>query len=140
MTSYGESTIWAAPHRDWISFHHGIPRNELVRLVADSRFGIHAMKDEHFGIAVAELQRAGCVTFVRGGGGAPEIVDHDERLVFESVDDAVEKIDRVLRDEALQAELRDDVDQRRDRFSEERFMREIRGAVDCFEPGGRAAD
>lgn len=123
----------AAPHRDWITFHHDIPRDEMVRLVSECRFGIHGMKDEHFGIAVAELQHAGCITFLRNGGGAPEIVDRDERLVFDSVDDAVEKIDRVLRDGDLQADLRREVELRRGRFTEEHFVRRIREVAASFE-------
>ena len=122
----------AAPHRSWISFHHGVARSEMAELVSECRYGIHAMEDEHFGIAVAELQRAGCIPFLRSGGGAPEIVDHDERLVFESVDDAVRKIDRVLRDNDLQSALEKDVERRRPRFTEERFVAEIREIVESM--------
>lgn len=122
----------AAPHRDWVSFHHGIARAELVRIVSSCQYGIHAMIDEHFGIAVAELQRAGCIPFVRNGGGAPEIVANDERLVFTSVDDAVEKIDRVLGDDALQQALLQDVATRGKRFTEEHFVREIQQVVESF--------
>ncbi len=122
----------AAPHRNWISFHHGIPRKEMTQMVSRCRYGIHAMKDEHFGIAVAELQRAGCISFIQNGGGAPEIVGGNERLVFDSIGDAVGKIDRVLRDRELQATLRRDVEQRGARFTEENFTREIREVVDSF--------
>jgi len=122
------------PHRSWITFRHDLPRCDLVNLIARHRYGIHAMEDEHFGIAPAELQRAGCITFVPNSGGPPEIVGGDERVIFGSVEDAVEKIDRVLRDPALEASLQEDVARRGEAFSEERFMKEILEVVEAFRP------
>lgn len=122
------------PHHDWIHFHHNIPRAELERIVAHCRFGIHAMREEHFGIAVAELQRAGCLTFVPNGGGAVEIIGSDERLLYADVDEAVERIDLVIGDAALEGELRQEMDARRERFTEQRFMNEMRELVLGFDP------
>ncbi len=102
-----------------------------------NRYAIHGMVDEHFGIAPAELQRAGCITFVPNGGGSPEIVGRDERLVYRSIEDAIEKIDRVLSDPELEAELRRDIELRRACFSEHRFMEEILEIVDSFGTSGR---
>ena len=45
---------------------------------------------------------------------------------------AVEKIDRVLTDHALQASILADAAERSDRFSARRFMTEVRGLVDGF--------
>ncbi|MEM7226198.1 MAG: glycosyltransferase [Pseudomonadota bacterium] len=124
----------AGPHQPWIRFHHDVPRDQLVRLIAGHRYGIHAMEDEHFGIAPAELQRAGCITFVPDSGGPPEIVGGDERVIFDSSEDAVEKIDRVLSDTALEATLQRDVARRGATFSEQRFMDEILEVVETFDP------
>jgi len=122
----------AAPHRGWISFRHGLSRSELVKLLPRHRYGIHGMVDEHFGIAPAELQRAGCIVFVPDRGGCAEIVAHDPRLVYGDIGQAVERIDRVLRDRQLRAALRTDLEARRGEFSESRFMEQIRDEVAAF--------
>jgi glycosyltransferase involved in cell wall biosynthesis len=127
----------AAPHRDWLAFHHDLTRDELVRIVARCRYGIHGMVGEHFGIAPAELQRAGCITFVPHDGGPVEIVGGDERVVYRSADDAVAKIGRVLADDGLRAAVLADVERRKDRFTETRFMREMLEVVEAV-AGDRA--
>ncbi|MEN8261208.1 MAG: glycosyltransferase, partial [Pseudomonadota bacterium] len=121
------------PHTAWISFHHDLPRNDLTALVARNRYGIHGMVGEHFGIAPAELQKAGCITFVPDEGGPVEIVGNDERLIYHSVDDAVDKIYRVLRDADLRADVLEGVIGRADLFSETRFMTEIRKVVENYD-------
>jgi glycosyltransferase involved in cell wall biosynthesis len=125
-------TAAAAPHRAWISFHHDLARDEMARVVVRNRYAIHAMLDEHFGIATAELQRAGCITFVPDSGGSLEIVGGDERIAYRSGEDAVEKIHRVLSDPALESALRRDVERRRAVFTEQRFVCEIAALVDSF--------
>jgi glycosyltransferase involved in cell wall biosynthesis len=121
----------AATQGDWISFHIDLSRDELVRLLARQRYGIHGMVGEHFGIAPAEMLRAGCIPFVPGDGGTEEIVGGDERLIYRSPDDAVEKIDRVLRDAGLRAALRAALEPRRELLSEQHFVRRIRELVDA---------
>jgi glycosyltransferase involved in cell wall biosynthesis len=118
---------------DWLSFHQDLPRNTLETLIAQNRYGIHGMVGEHFGIAPAELQKGGCITFVPDDGGPVEIVGHDERLIYHSVDDAVEKIDRMLRDADLRMDVLRGVADRAGRFSETRFMAEILEAVEDFD-------
>ena len=129
-------TAAAEPHRTWVSFHHDVPRDEMVQLVARNRYAIHGMLHEHFGIGPAEAQRAGCIIFVPDGGGACEIVGGDGRVIYHSIEDAIEKIDRVLRTPALEAELHRDVELRRMKFTEQRFMESILAAVDNFPPVG----
>ena len=119
---------------DWISFHANLPRAEMVRMVAHCRFGIHGMVGEHFGIAPAELQRAGCVTFVPHDGGPVEIVGGDERVIYRSIEDAVEKIVRVLSEPDLEQLVRRDVEKRGELFSETRFMAELRSVIEDFQP------
>ena len=113
-----------APHRAWVEMLEDVPRTELVRLMSMSRYGIHGMLGEHFGIGPAELQRAGCITFVPDYGGLVEIVA-DARLRYRSSDDAIDKIHRVLTDPALRASVLAGVENRRTMFSEQRFMEEM---------------
>ena len=87
------------------------------------------MREEHFGMAPAEMVRAGCIVWVPDAGGQVEIVA-DPRLIYGSVDDAVAKIVRTLRDPGEQAALRAHLAGRWPLFSTDCFMREVRAAVD----------
>jgi glycosyltransferase involved in cell wall biosynthesis len=110
------------------TIHHDLSRPALADLVSRQRYGIHGMLEEHFGMAPAELVRAGCLTWVHDAGGQVEIVD-DPRLVYGSVEDAVGKIVATLRDPHETATLRKHLATRGAMFSTERFMREVREAV-----------
>jgi glycosyltransferase involved in cell wall biosynthesis len=136
-------TLWNAAYVDsirrlaqanaqWVHLHENISRPELVELVATHRYGIHAMRDEPFGMAVAELVSAGCITFVHNSGGPVEIVGNDERLIYSSREDAVNKILRALRDPAYQASLRNYIASRRSLFRSDRFVSRIRQVVSDY--------
>jgi glycosyltransferase involved in cell wall biosynthesis len=116
----------------WVSLHEDLPRAELLRLVAHQRYGIHAMPDEHFGIAVAELVRGGCIVFVPNDGGPVEIVGRDDRLLYGSREEAVEKILATLGDADRQASLRARLAGRADLFSTARFVTRLRDIVREF--------
>lgn len=131
--SYTRKILALADARSWVDVHFDLPRAELLELMAANRYGIHGMVGEHFGIAPAELQRAGAIVFVPSEGGPTEIVDHDPHVIYDSPEEAVEKIDRILTDGELRAAVRAGVQARKDRFSAERFMAEIRAAVEGFE-------
>jgi len=110
-----------------------IPEGQLVgkkkrELLAAHRFGIHGCRVEGFGISVAEMVKAGCITFVPKQGGAAEIVNHP-LLTYEDTEDAVRKIDAVLRDYSLQNELRKHLAHESPRFSTERFQEELKKLV-----------
>lgn len=117
---------------DWVRLHQSVSRAELERLVSECRYGIHGMLDEHFGIAPAELMRAGCVVFVPNSGGQIEIVGEHPELRYDSDPDAVEKICSVLADKELESELRERLSDRSEAFSEVSFMKNIRKAVSGF--------
>jgi glycosyltransferase involved in cell wall biosynthesis len=106
-----------------------LDRDSLVDLLATHRYGLHGCPDETFGIVVAEFAAAGALPFVPAGGGQVEIVRGRDELVYEGVADAVEKIDRVLSNPELDAELRTVVGDVDERFGPERFARIIREAV-----------
>ncbi|MBZ5609585.1 MAG: glycosyltransferase [Acidobacteriia bacterium] len=129
-----------AASRPWFRLLFDLDRTTLLAELAAHRYGIHAMQDEHFGIAPAELQRAGCILFVHNSGGPVEIVGKDPRLAFDGVADAVEKIVRVLEDQALERELRSQVAERRNVFSTDRFCESVHEIVTRFaqDPAARA--
>ena len=68
----------------WVHLHEDLPRDELANLAARQRYGIHAQVDEHFGIAPAEMVRAGCITFVHDSGGQVEIMGNDPATDLDS--------------------------------------------------------
>ena len=125
------ATVEAAvrAHDPWVSLHLDLPRDQLLLLLTSCRFGIHGMRDEHFGMAVAELVRAGTIAFAPNSGGPVDILGGDRRLLYESDDDASEKIGRVLADDALASALRASLAARADRFSSARFVRHFRDVV-----------
>jgi glycosyltransferase involved in cell wall biosynthesis len=115
----------------WIEFRDNISRDELRRLMAAHRYGIHGMHEEHFGMAPAELARAGCLVWVPRGGGQMEIVAHEPALWYDSEDDAVAKIVRTLGDSAEQERLLG-VLRSSERFSTTNFMARVRTIVEDF--------
>ncbi len=125
---YRDLAELVARNSGWVHLHEDLSREGLLELMGRSRYAIHALRDEHFGIAPAEALMAGCVTFVHDSGGQVEIVGRDSRLCY-SDEDAVEKISVVLASPELQAVLSSSLAARRKFFTVERFTREIRRAV-----------
>ena len=82
-------------------------REDLLALIPTYRYGIHGMAAEHFGMAPAEMAAAGCIVFVPNDGGQVEIVNRDPRLLYETVDDAVASITRIMRDPVEQQAVRE---------------------------------
>jgi glycosyltransferase involved in cell wall biosynthesis len=122
-----------ARYEDWFTLHLNLSRPELVHVVARHRYGIHTMENEHFGIAPAEIQRAGCIVFVHRSGGPMEIVGHDERQMFASPEEGAARIAAVIGDPDLQLELRAAGAERSKQFTSEAFMQAIRKLAEGFQ-------
>jgi len=120
-----------AADREYVEVEGEVPREELVERICEHRYGIHGKEYEHFGMAVAELAAGGTIPFVPNNGGQHAIVDDREELLYESVDDAEEKIARVMADPDRQRDLREPMGptEIRRRFGRERFQREVRRIV-----------
>jgi glycosyltransferase involved in cell wall biosynthesis len=114
---------------EWLTLVVEPARASLRDLMARSRYGLHGMVDEHFGMAVAEMARAGCVVFAHDSGGQREIVE-DARLLYGSDEDAVGKIESVLADRSLQLRLQSRLRERSERFAAESFMANVRRVVE----------
>ncbi len=113
----------------WVTIHEDLARDDLLELLATHRYGLHGMAEEHFGIAVAEMLRAGCIPFVPARGGQMEIVDH-AALLYRDREEAIERIDGVLGNPALQDEVRAHLAAREGRFSARRFETELTALID----------
>jgi len=101
------------------------------RFLSEHKYGISACKNEAFGIAVAELVKAGCIAWVPDGGGQREVVNH-EALVYKNIDDAIEKISDVLKNEKEQFVLRKHLKNNSKKFSTEIFKKKTREIVSDF--------
>jgi len=112
---------------DWIQFREDLSREALNALMGRSRYGIQAMEGEHFGMATAEMARAGCVVFAHNSGGSPEVLNQPS-LLWRTAEEAIGGIDAVVagkRGEQLSAQLR----QHAARFSAETFVERFRSIV-----------
>lgn len=118
-------------HLEWVSFEGRLSEQTKKELTARHRFGISARKNEPFGIVVAEMVQAGCIVFVPDGGGQVEIVDHGD-LVYANVEDAVNKIDRVLSNNEVQVTLQEHLAIGAPKFSLENFKEGIEDVVSDF--------
>lgn len=117
----------------WIHFRRNVTRDELAALMANCRYGIHGMREEHFGMAPAEMASAGMLVWVPAGGGQTEIVGGEPQLQFASDTAAVDQISGVLADRREQQRLCDYLAHRTERFSTDRFVAEARTIVDTFQ-------
>ena len=113
---------------DWMFLEGRVAGAKKDAMIAAHRFGINGRELEPFGIAPAEMVKAGCITFVPASGGQTEIVDHP-LLAFDDEEDAAQKICTVLASETLQQTLRTHLDTAAQRFSAAEFMRSIREIV-----------
>jgi glycosyltransferase involved in cell wall biosynthesis len=116
---------------EWVIQEGRLFGKNKVDLLLKHLFGIHARQAEPFPGAVIEMMKAGCIVFVPNEGGQIEVVNHPA-LIYNNVDDAVSKIERVLNDNAFQIELQKHLAKQAEKFSTERFMKEIREVVQHF--------
>ena len=120
---------------DWLTLELDFSRERLQELLRTHRYGIHGMKQEHYGMAVAELVLGGCLTSVHDDGGQVEIVTNP-KLRYQSVEDAVEKWDKVLSSPSLKEELSREQIAHREHLPKERFLEELDQIFSaCFERG-----
>lgn len=122
----------AASLGSWIEIREDLSRDELRRLMAGCRYGIHGMREEHFGMAPAEMALAGLIVWVPRGGGQVEIVGGEPDLTYETDDEALDSITRTLCDTRRQERLREALAQRAPVFSASRFVNEVRDVVSTF--------
>lgn len=113
----------------WIEFREDLSRSELNTLMGRSRYGVHAMEGEHFGMATAEMVRAGCLVLAHRSGGSIEVVDGAAELLWVNEDEAVARASALSRDAALRQLLRARLRRHGSQFSTERFVQDIRAIV-----------
>ena len=115
----------------WIYFSGDLTREEINKYLINHKYGIHGMKNEHFGIVLVEMIQAGSIIFIPNGGGQIEIVNN-KRLIYSNEIDAVRKIKNVLRNNTLQKTLLFELRQRRKIFSRDRFVKQIKQLINKY--------
>lgn len=128
--AYGRRIERLIAERPWIEFHERPSRSEVDALLGRARFGLHAMADEHFGMAVAEMAASGCVPIVPRGGGQVEILEGHEELLYDTPAEAAETIIALLGDtsrlQAVSCALASSASRR---FDRRRFQEQVRSIV-----------
>lgn len=120
--SYGRKiAALCRKHADWIIAEGHISGPGKSQILAHCRYGIQTCSAESFGISIAEMVKAGAIVFAPNDGGQVEILDHPG-LLFDSRNDAVEKISTVLSNEEKQGTLRAHLARRSAMFSDGKFM------------------
>ena len=118
-------------HSSWIIAHGRVMGDRKAQILTSCNFGISACQGEAFGVATAEMIKAGAIVFAPAEGGQAEILA-SPNLTFTSHDDAVEKIESVLLKPGLQDQLREHLRKQASRFGSEAFMRDIRAQIASF--------
>ena len=116
---------------DWIKIKSNLSHKEIKESIIKFKYGIHGMKNEHFGIVILEMIKAGIIPFIANGGGQVEIVD-DENLIYRDKEDAVKKIKKVLEDNLLQKKILTKLQEQDKKFSKEVFTKQIIEIVNNF--------
>lgn len=114
---------------DWATLEIAPPRERVLELLHRARYGIHAMRDEHFGIAVAEMLLAGCIVFAHDSGGPAEILGGAREVLFRDDDEAVDKIAALLRSQEARSRVSVALAERRAAFGVETFVAEMKRSV-----------
>lgn len=78
-----------------VTFHPDASDEDKTALIARAQFGLHCYRNEHFGIAVAEMLLLGCIPIVFNGGGVTELIE-DSRQRYSTLKEAVDNISLLL--------------------------------------------
>jgi glycosyltransferase involved in cell wall biosynthesis len=116
---------------DWCFLKDPVYGQEKLDFISKYKFGISARENEPFGISIAEMVKAGCIVFVPSGGGQTEIVENED-LIYHSFDDAIYKIKNVLLDKNLEQDIIKKLLLTKEKFSVERFTREVKNITENF--------
>lgn len=116
-------------HKPFVEFEGSIERKKLKRMISNHKYGIHGKRKEHFGMAVAELLSGGAIPFVPDGGGQVEIIHQQPELMYESADEAIDKITTLIDNHNTIAQVKSNLPSAKDQFGRERFHNSIRSIV-----------
>ncbi len=109
------------------------PLRRVKDVLARAKIYVHCARNEHFGITVVEGMAAGCVPVVHDSGGPREIVTDEVGYRWRFVEDAVNQISSVIRDESLRRELSRRAVSRAEQFRPEAFESGLEKVLRIYE-------
>jgi len=118
-----------AEHQDWVSTEGRLQGEKKYALLSQHAFGIHACRGDAFPGVLIEMMKAGCVVWAHNSGGQPDILE-TPHLLYEDVEDAVDKIDHLLCDKDLLLRTQEELRLLVGKFSVEQYMNEIQDIVE----------
>lgn len=117
-----------AARRPYVTWHSALSRADLAALLSRHRFGLHLMRNEHFGMAVAEMATAGMQVMAHRSAGPLEILGTDYPLLVADANDAVRVAGNLLDHPERQSKALDYLARREvaELFTPMAFMRSMR--------------
>lgn len=122
--AYVDRVRAVAADRPWVALETDAARERVRELLGRYRYGLNMKPDEHFGMAVAEYVAAGMLPFAPADGGQVDVLEGDERLLFETPREACNRIAA-----AIDGDRRPALE--RDRFATDRFAAAMRDHLDA---------
>lgn len=108
--------------KNWIVFPGEVFGGKKESLLLSATYAIHAMREEAFGISIAEYLKAGLIPVVPDEGGSCEVVGNPE-LSFRTNEEAADILVRLLDDPEFRERQRRLCGERAKIFSEDAFRR-----------------
>lgn len=115
--------------RPYVHLEGEVSRQRMIDLINSHKYGLHGMRNEHFGIAIAEMLAGKTIPMVPNGGGQTEIVKEMDSLTYDNQGQAVKNFERIINNTDMQLNLLRDLSDVEARFGKERFHKEFRNIV-----------
>jgi len=116
--------------QDFVTLEGQMQGEALNRMLREHKYGINGSRTEQFGIAIAEMIAAGMIPFVPNSGGQRELVKENPAVMFDTTEEAVEKIAKIHSDSHLAAETRQSFPDIEKEYGKKVFKKEIQQIVD----------
>lgn len=126
---YADRIMHIADTSPYVTLHRDVSRRRLTELLQENTYGLHMRREEHFGLAPAEMVSAGLIVLVHDSGGQREVVGERKELLFKDVDEASDKLMRLVQDKKLRDELVKFLRKHSELFHPDRFCVEVRQIV-----------
>jgi glycosyltransferase involved in cell wall biosynthesis len=114
--------------KEWIHIHGALYGQKKEEILQQYRYYINARASEPFGISTAEMIQAGMIPFAFKDGGQQEIII-DDRLVFQTEEEAVVKIKWVLANANQMQPIIENLQSNVEKFSANHFIENMNHCI-----------
>jgi alpha-1,2-mannosyltransferase len=111
---------------DRVRIETNVKREELRKILFNSKVYLHPKVSEHFGISIIEGMAAGCIPVVHNSGGPREFVPPNQR--FNSIEEAADIVEKAI-DSWSPTQARK-VAEETEKFGENHFSKQFIDAID----------